>query len=112
MFALTSKRWLSSKTSRLIRELLLEKYRTINSIVPLLPDHLVFYRHACSSIFSKKLATFEALLSEPDDKKIAAVLLGDETLHVDAALNSCLEEALKEVEEEIKLIESMTEKQL
>lgn len=110
MFAQTFKKYLSQKIEHSSRELLLEKYRTINSIVERLPEHLVFYRHSCHSIFSKKLATLEAMLLEPDDNKIAAVLTGDEAVHPDITSNHHLEGALKEVGEEIKLIEAMIER--
>lgn len=110
MLAQTFRKCMSLKTARLSRELLLEKYRTINDLVKLLPEHLVFYRHSCHSIFSKKLATLEAMLLEPDDKKIAAVLGSDEPVHTDTTLNNYLEGALREAEEEIKLIESMIER--
>lgn len=50
------------------------------------------------------------MLMEPDDKKIAVVLSGNESIHTDVASGHCLDGALKEVEEEIKLIESMIER--
>jgi hypothetical protein len=103
------KRRISQRIPDPPRVALLGKYETIRNLVKLLPEQFQFYRHACCTIFAKKRAALEAMHLEPDDKRVAAVLSGNDSAHIRSTSNHPLESAITEADEEIKLIESMIE---